>query len=136
MSARTRLPLALTLGEPAGIGPDLTLAIWLRRVELDLPAFYLIGDVDFLKRRAGTLGLDVPLSVVTPADTAADIAAAFERALRDVAVREPLQRSSADLAPQLRDLLDGMEVGHLTPPEATPVLRASTLRRVPSGCSG
>lgn len=45
---------------------------------------------------------------------------AFARALRDVAVREPLQRSSADLAPQLRDLLDGMEVGHLTPPEATP----------------
>jgi len=45
---------------------------------------------------------------------------AFARALRDVAVREPLRRSSADLAPQLRDLLDNMEIGRLTPPEATP----------------
>ena len=36
-------PLALTLGEPAGIGPDITLAAWLRRAELELPAFYEIG---------------------------------------------------------------------------------------------
>jgi 4-hydroxythreonine-4-phosphate dehydrogenase len=27
-------PLALTLGEPAGIGPDITLAAWRRRAEL------------------------------------------------------------------------------------------------------
>jgi len=43
----------------------------------------------------------------------------FARALRDVAVREPVTRSSADLAPQLRDLLDKMEIGHLTNPEMT-----------------
>jgi 4-hydroxythreonine-4-phosphate dehydrogenase len=77
MSPRAQLPLALTLGEPAGIGPDLTLAVWRRRVELDLPSFYLIGDVDFLKRRARTLGLDVPLASVTPAEANA----VFERAL-------------------------------------------------------
>jgi 4-hydroxythreonine-4-phosphate dehydrogenase len=32
-------PLALTMGEPAGIGPDITLAAWLRRSELGLPPF-------------------------------------------------------------------------------------------------
>ena len=42
------------------------------------------------------------------------------RALRDVAVREPINRSSADLAPQLRELLGSMEVGRLTAPEVTP----------------
>jgi peptidyl-prolyl cis-trans isomerase SurA len=41
------------------------------------------------------------------------------RALRGVVVREPVQRSSADLAPQLRDVLDKMDVGRLTSPEAT-----------------
>ncbi len=44
---------------------------------------------------------------------------AMTRALRDVAVREPITRSSADLAPQLRDLLGNMQVGHLTTPEVT-----------------
>jgi peptidyl-prolyl cis-trans isomerase SurA len=44
---------------------------------------------------------------------------AMSRALRDVAVREPLSRSSSDLAPQLRDLLGTIEVGHLTTPEVT-----------------
>jgi peptidyl-prolyl cis-trans isomerase SurA len=43
----------------------------------------------------------------------------FARALRDVAVREPIARSSADLAPQLRELLDKMEIGHLTAPDVT-----------------
>jgi peptidyl-prolyl cis-trans isomerase SurA len=41
------------------------------------------------------------------------------RALRDVAVREPVTRSSADLAPQLREILGNIEVGHLTAPEVT-----------------
>jgi len=31
-----RRPLALTLGEPAGIGPDITFAAWLRRTEFEL----------------------------------------------------------------------------------------------------
>ena len=44
---------------------------------------------------------------------------AMSRALRDVAVREPLSRSTSDLAPQLRDLLGTIEVGHLTTPEVT-----------------
>ena len=41
------------------------------------------------------------------------------RALRDVAVREPISRSSADVSPQLRDLLGAMEVGRLTAPDVT-----------------
>jgi peptidyl-prolyl cis-trans isomerase SurA len=44
---------------------------------------------------------------------------AFVRALKDVAVREPVIRSSADLPPELRKVLDGIEVGKLTPPETT-----------------
>ena len=41
------------------------------------------------------------------------------RALRDVAVREPINRNSVDLAPQLRELLGNVEVGRLTAPERT-----------------
>jgi len=44
---------------------------------------------------------------------------ALARSLRDVAVREPVTRSSADLPEQFRDLLTKMEVGHLTAPEMT-----------------
>jgi 4-hydroxythreonine-4-phosphate dehydrogenase len=59
-------PLALTLGEPAGIGADITLAAWQRRKELELPPFYIIADPRSLERRARHLGLDVPIAVVTP----------------------------------------------------------------------
>jgi len=45
---------------------------------------------------------------------------ALARSLRDVAVREAVTRSSADLAPQLRDMLGEMQIGRLTAPEVTP----------------
>jgi 4-hydroxythreonine-4-phosphate dehydrogenase len=74
-------PLALTSGEPAGIGPDITLAAWLHRKELKLPPFYLLGDRDFLKHRAKALGLDIKIADVR----AEDAAAAFADALPVVA---------------------------------------------------
>ncbi len=43
----------------------------------------------------------------------------FARGLPEVAVRDPINKSSADLPPALRTILDNIEVGHLTPPEQT-----------------
>src|ERR1700730_13209774 len=74
-------PLALTSGEPAGIGPDITIKAWLRRNELKLPAFYLLGDRDFLAHRAKVLGLNVRLADVH----AEDAVGAFADALPVVA---------------------------------------------------
>ena len=70
-------PLALTSGEPAGIGPDITLKAWLRRKELKLPAFYLLGDREFLARRASSLGLKVELAEVRAEDALATFADAL-----------------------------------------------------------
>ncbi len=137
MSARGRLPLAVTLGEPAGIGPDLTLDIWRRRVALDLPAFYLIGDPDFLGRRARTLGLDIPLSVVAPADTGSDICTVFERALPvvplELAVSAAPGKPDATSAPAaiasirraVADAMAGCAAAIVTNPVAKNVLYAS-----------
>jgi len=65
-------PLALTMGDPAGIGPDITLALWAARRTLDLPAFLFVGDPDALAARAALLGLDVPLADAGP-ETAAGL---------------------------------------------------------------
>src|SRR4029077_16284777 len=78
-------PIALTFGEPAGIGPDITIKAWLRRNELKLPPFYLLGDPDFLGQRAKALGLNLRLAKVRPKD-ALD---AFADALPVVATAHP-----------------------------------------------
>ena len=70
-------PLALTSGEPAGIGPDITIKAWLRRAELKLPPFYLLGDRDFLAHRARALGLAVNFVDVRPEDAPAAFADAL-----------------------------------------------------------
>jgi 4-hydroxythreonine-4-phosphate dehydrogenase len=66
-----RRPLALTLGEPAGIGPDIAIAAWLARDTADIPAFILVGSAALIARRAAALGKNVPTRVTTP-DRAAD----------------------------------------------------------------
>jgi 4-hydroxythreonine-4-phosphate dehydrogenase len=57
-------PLAVTMGDPAGIGPDITLASWLDRTSLALPPFVLLGDPDLLAERALQLSLAVPIERV------------------------------------------------------------------------
>src|SRR6202035_1177273 len=79
-------PWALTLGEPAGIGPDLALSVWRRRSELDVPPFYLVAAPDFLKSRAEHLRLDVRIATVTPRTAAA----AFGSASPVVAIDGPV----------------------------------------------
>ncbi|MEZ2129156.1 MULTISPECIES: 4-hydroxythreonine-4-phosphate dehydrogenase PdxA [unclassified Sinorhizobium] len=54
-------PLALSQGDPAGVGPDITLVAWTRRRELGLSPFLFIGDPDVLAVRARQLDLNVPL---------------------------------------------------------------------------
>lgn len=64
-------PLALTVGEPAGIGPDLALIAWVRRNEVALPPFYILADPHHLGRRAARLSLRVPLASVPPQEACA-----------------------------------------------------------------
>jgi 4-hydroxythreonine-4-phosphate dehydrogenase len=123
-------PLALTLGEPAGIGPDLAVAVWRRRAELDLPRFYLIADPDFIRRRAERLGLEVPIATVTPAAAAAAFPSALPVVDLDVAVSAEPGRPDRSSAPaaiaSLRraaaDVLSGAAAAVVTSPVAKNVL--------------
>jgi peptidyl-prolyl cis-trans isomerase SurA len=51
--------------------------------------------------------------------TDCNVGITFARALNEVAVREQVIKFSADLPQQSRAIVDGTEVGHLTPPETT-----------------
>jgi 4-hydroxythreonine-4-phosphate dehydrogenase len=57
------LPLALTMGEPAGIGGEIALKAWLRRGD-GVPPFYVIDDPDRLAALAARFGWTVPLRVI------------------------------------------------------------------------
>ncbi len=70
-------PLALTLGEPAGIGPDLALALWTGRDRLGVPPFLLIGDTALLAARACLLKLEVPIAECQADEAASRFATAL-----------------------------------------------------------
>jgi 4-hydroxythreonine-4-phosphate dehydrogenase len=70
-------PLALTMGDPAGTGGELTIRAWLAR-HTTARAFVALDDVARLRGIAAGLGKDVPICEV---DTAAQASAAFRDAL-------------------------------------------------------
>ena len=85
MAAPTQgLPLALTLGDPAGIGPELALRAWAAREHIETP-FFLLGDVALMAPISRRLGLPTPVEIGSPAQTAAS----FNAALPVVALRNP-----------------------------------------------
>ena len=62
-------PLALTIGEPAGIGPDIVLQLWHEK-----PALFsdhkitIIGNRKLLQARANQLGIDRDLKTMLVVD--------------------------------------------------------------------
>jgi 4-hydroxythreonine-4-phosphate dehydrogenase len=88
--SRFERPLLLTQGDPAGIGPELTLKAWLQRNEAALPPFAVIADPAHLEQVAKNFGWTVPITSVDPSS----ILSSFAHALPVI----PLKASVAALA--------------------------------------
>ncbi|MCX2696068.1 MULTISPECIES: 4-hydroxythreonine-4-phosphate dehydrogenase PdxA [Ochrobactrum] len=66
-------PLAISIGDPSGVGADVALNTWLKRAELSLPPFLIIADPQQLLARAELLGLNVPVAAITAPSQAVEI---------------------------------------------------------------
>ena len=71
MTGSSPAPLAVTMGEPAGIGGEIALKAWTRRAE-GLAPFFIIDDPARLQSLARNLGLAAPIKVIErPGEAAA-----------------------------------------------------------------
>ncbi|MFN3351498.1 4-hydroxythreonine-4-phosphate dehydrogenase PdxA [Pseudorhodoplanes sp.] len=128
--------LALTIGEPAGIGCDIALAAWTMRRERDLPAFYLIADPDHVAARAQQIGLAVELGTATPETAGAMFGSALPVVAIDnratAAPGQPDETSAAvslaSIRRAVRDVADGRASAVVTNPIAKHVLYRAGFR--------
>ena len=70
-------PLAVSLGDPAGIGPEIIAESWARRGE-GLPPFFVMGGAGLLAAAARQRGLHIPIRQI---DTPAEACCVFAEAL-------------------------------------------------------
>ncbi len=138
MSEASRLskPIALTCGDPAGIGPDITLKSWLSRDELGIPAFAYLGDIEHLRRRAIDIGASVLCEEI--ADMS-DADAMFPKALpvlpvplpSPVSAGRPDQSASGSIKASIEQsvalTLDGQASAVVTNPIAKHIMAAGGL---------
>ena len=78
------LPLAVTMGDPAGIGGEITLAAWQRGDSNDFP-YFLIADVDHIRSVREQIGSSCPVQEIDAPD---EVGTVFPKALP--VLHEPL----------------------------------------------
>jgi 4-hydroxythreonine-4-phosphate dehydrogenase len=122
-------PLALTMGDPAGIGLEITLKAWLARNEAKLAPFCLYGSATALQARAAALRINIPIASI---DHPSAAAAAFARALPvlDVGLYGPaiagqpsVQNSAAVIASIERAVKD-VAAGHVRAVVTNPIAKS------------
>ncbi len=74
----SHLPIALAIGDPSGVGPELAAAAWAARHTESLPSFFLVGSARVIEEAARRRGLDVPVCAVKAPD---EVAGCFADAL-------------------------------------------------------
>ena len=79
-------PLALTLGDPAGVGPEIVVKAW-RALRASGPAFFVVGDAQALRSAPGSNG-----AVVRPISSLDEARSVFAQAIPvlDLPVRAPV----------------------------------------------
>ena len=121
-------PLAVTMGDANGIGPDVTLMSWHARRRLELPVFAVYGHAATLKMRAATIGLDVPIASISSLSEAPNV---FGDALpvRDQEVGGAAEADAAVVA-SIEAATDAVLTGEALALVTNPIAKKS-LRRIP-----
>ena len=70
MTSRKGPPLAVTTGEPAGIGGEILLKAWAALKSTDTAPFFAIGDISHLRRLAEITGQEVALKEIAKPEEA------------------------------------------------------------------
>ena len=96
------VPLALTMGEPAGIGGEIALKAWFARARDRLPPFFVIDDPERLSVLARRLALAVPVKAIAGPE---DVRGVFRSALP--VLPEPLPKA---VEPGRPDAANGIAV--------------------------
>jgi 4-hydroxythreonine-4-phosphate dehydrogenase len=106
------LPIAMTMGDPAGIGPELALRAWLARRQFQAP-FFVFGNAGALRGLSMRLGLSVPVH----STAAAKAGEGFDDALPVVELRsffnaQPGQPDPANAAATIESIERAVSAVH------------------------
>jgi 4-hydroxythreonine-4-phosphate dehydrogenase len=82
-------PVAVTMGDPAGIGPDIAILSWLLREAKACPPFFAVGDATLYRNRAASFPAK-PEFKAEEIGSPGDAQAVFARALPVLPLEKPL----------------------------------------------
>lgn len=125
-------PIAVSMGEPAGIGPDLVLLAWANRKSLGLPPFYVRGDESLFRSRAQRLGMPARIEAVAPEEASAAFAKALPVVQTGPALAdrpgEELSETAASVVASIENSVEDIRSGRATAIVTCPINKAALYR--------
>lgn len=121
-------PLAVSIGDPAGIGPEIVLKAWAARAEQRLPAFFVCGGAQVLRQAAERCGITLDIAQINePADANTAFAEALPVLGEADGPYKPGQPADVGAALALQSLSDATRhalLGHASGVVTAPVAKA------------
>ena len=119
-------PLAISVGDPSGVGPELLAEAWAQRAAMHLPPFFAMGGAELIAASAARRGIAIPIALI---EDPAQATAAFATALPVLGLldgqyrpgapdREGATLALASLAEAARLTVSGAASGLVTSPIA------------------
>ena len=97
------LPMVVSMGEPAGIGPEVILKAWLARKSKAISPFLVVGDPQYFSDCAKALGLHVPVKSCEPSAAIS----LFDTALPVLALERPVEAKPGTMVASDSALVSG-----------------------------
>jgi 4-hydroxythreonine-4-phosphate dehydrogenase len=124
-----RLPIALTMGDPAGVGPELAIQAWRDRAARGLAPFVVYADPELMRSRVAVVASGV---TVEPVTSAREGAAVFEQVIPVIPIvlkeeARPGAPSSANGAAtilSIRRAVADIAAGHVSAVVTNPIAKA------------
>jgi len=122
-------PLAVSMGDPAGIGPEILLAAWAVRDARTLPVFAAFGDAAVYAQRSAALNRNVP---IVPVATLKEAATRFSDGLPviqgsscgPVVAGQPRQASAKATIASIEAAVAAVFAGHASAIVTCPIAKA------------
>ncbi|MGE0517325.1 MAG: 4-hydroxythreonine-4-phosphate dehydrogenase PdxA [Hyphomicrobiaceae bacterium] len=123
-----RLPLALTMGEPAGISAEISLKAWMELRQSGL-AFFFVGSSVHIERAARALRVETPIAKISaPAEALSVFSHALPVIDIDVAAEtisgQPSRKTAGSVIESIRTCVEFVRSGHAAALVTNPIQKA------------
>ena len=127
----SRLPIVITMGEPAGVGGEITLKAWAAR-RGDIPPFFIVGDAAQLQSVASRFNIECPVLAIESPNAAAEafksglpVLSLSQKLTATVTLQRPTPKTASSVIGAIEQAVEIVKAGAASAMVTNPIQKAT-----------